>query len=207
MFNAILKQVYYKEDLYNADMLRCQVALFMVKNPDVFHDYVLHHLLEDEESSESYCWNIFCGDSWGDHMCVVVISKMWNVAISIISPMYHKPLQLFHNKEKPPIVLIANAGDPTSQVPCIHFLASKSKSSYDVLPGSAMKFEDSVPKKLQCKEKGEKAAKKWCIKLATRTVATKYNELTTQVKYVKTKMMKVSVQYHQLEKIHVKLGE
>ena len=56
-----------------------------------------------------------------------------------------------------------------------------------------MKFDDCVPKKLHGKEKGEKAAKKWCIKLVKRTVATKYNELTMQVKYVKTEMMKVRV--------------
>ena len=55
MFNAILSQVHHKDQLYNADMLRWQVALFMVKNPDTFYDYVMHHLLEDEESYKLYC--------------------------------------------------------------------------------------------------------------------------------------------------------
>ena len=82
MFNAILKQVYYKEDLYNADMLRCQVALFMVKNPDVFYDYVSHHLLEDEESYESYCWNIFLMEIHG------VITCVWQCSIQNVECCY-----------------------------------------------------------------------------------------------------------------------
>ena len=140
-------------------------------------------------------------------MCAAAVFKMWNISISIISPMYHKPLQLFHNNDKPPVVIIANGGDPARQVPCTHFSASKTKSNYDVLPGSALKFEDCVPRKLHGKKKGEKAAKKWCIKLAKRTAATKYNELTKEINYVKTEMLKVSVWYHHLEKLHVKLGE
>ena len=79
MFASILSQVYLGSDLYDAGMLRRQVALYMLKNPDVFHEYVCHHLMEDDGSYESYYHNIFRGDSWGEQLCVAAVVRMWNV--------------------------------------------------------------------------------------------------------------------------------
>ena len=50
---------------------------------------------------------------------------MWNVAISIITPIHKKPVALWHNKDIPDIVLVANGGSYTSKDGSTHFSATK----------------------------------------------------------------------------------
>ena len=47
---------------------------------------------------------------WGDDLVAATFSDMWNVAISIVFPCYKYPVDLWHNKDDPEIMLIANGG-------------------------------------------------------------------------------------------------
>ena len=64
---------------------------------------------------------------------------MWNVAVSIISPIYSKPVNLWHDKTVPDIVIIANGGGWLSEVrPCTHFSATRWKDEHKDLIGAEL---------------------------------------------------------------------
>ena len=77
----------------------------------LFIPYVQQDLLDSGESYESYCVNIFNGKVWGDDFILSALGHMFNIAITIISPCFDNQLDLFHTKEIPDVVVIANGGD------------------------------------------------------------------------------------------------
>ena len=88
-----------------------QVALHMLKNANRLFPYVRQYLLDCGESYESYCVNVYNGKVWGDAFLLGMLGHMFNIAITVISPMFDNPLHLFHDKEIPDVVVIANGGD------------------------------------------------------------------------------------------------
>ena len=81
-----------------------QAALYMLRHPYKYFKCVEQELLRSGESYESYCYNIFNKNVWGDDFIAAVFGDMWNVAISIIMPISRKPMALFHNKDNPDVV-------------------------------------------------------------------------------------------------------
>ena len=62
---------------------------------------------------------------------------MWNLAISIVTPIFNKPVDLFHNKKKPDVVIIANGGCWMSESrSSTHFTATSLLDKHVKLPGS-----------------------------------------------------------------------
>ena len=93
-----------------------QAALHMIRHPYRFYPYIEQELLETGESYESYCYNVYHCNVWGDDLIASVIGDMWNLGITILSPMHKKPLHLFHNKIKnPDVVIVANGGSYLAQ--------------------------------------------------------------------------------------------
>lgn len=129
LFEAILAQVYHPPE-YNARMLRRQVAFYFLKNVEFFKEYVesicVVKSMDDkvQQSYESFVQNIYRGTIWGDNLIAGAIGRMWNVGISIISPQFDKPLHLYHNMEKPHIVIVANGGFLGEEKPTSHFTAT-----------------------------------------------------------------------------------
>ena len=94
----------------------------MLKNADMFYEFVAHELIDLAESYESYCVNIFNGNIWGDDLMASTIGHMWNVSISVIMPEIGEVVNLFHDDPKPKIVIVANGGSYMSgRKPCTHF--------------------------------------------------------------------------------------
>ena len=87
-----------------------QAGFHMLQNPNKFYKSIEQELSESGESYESYCYNVYHSKVWGDDLVAATFSDMWNVAISIVSPCYKYPVDLWHNKDDPEIVLIANGG-------------------------------------------------------------------------------------------------
>ena len=87
-----------------------QIALQMVKYPNKYYKYVEYELLEMGESYDSFCYNVFHSNVWGDDLMAAVIGDMWNIAITILSPVHRHPMKLFHNKDEPDIIIVANGG-------------------------------------------------------------------------------------------------
>ena len=61
---------------------------------------------------------------------------MWNVAISIVTPISRKPIALFHNKDNADVVIVANGGCYMMQKGCTHFTATRSTDPKFKQPGS-----------------------------------------------------------------------
>ena len=118
MAQAILMQIVHHPHNYTPKMAMRQVALYMLPHPYKYFKYVEQELLRSGESYESYCYNVFNKNVWGDDFIAAVFGDMWNVAITIVTPITRKPMALFHNKEIPDVVIVANGGCYTLQKGC-----------------------------------------------------------------------------------------
>ena len=112
-----------------------QIALQMLKRPYRYYPYIEQELLDVGESYESYCVNIFESKVWGDDLMAGVLGDMWNLPISLVSPVFTQPLNLFHNTE-PLVVIVANGGSYMSEgKSCTHFSSSRVLDKEFRLPG------------------------------------------------------------------------
>ena len=113
--------------MYPADMCMRQIALELIKRPHKYYKYVEQELHETGESYDSFCYNIYHGNIWGDDLIAAVLGDMWNIAISIITPTCKQPLHLFHMKKEPDVIIVANRGSWMSDGKCsTHFSAMMS---------------------------------------------------------------------------------
>ena len=152
LFNAILQQVSHDPLLYTPDHLRRQTAYHMLKNADLFYEYVAQELIDDDESYESYVTNIFNGKIWGDDLMASAVSHMWNIPISIVSPELNT-IHLFHDTT-PKIVIMANGGNAYScKKQTTHFSQTRSILRGYQLPGAGVAKN---PKVWDDFEKGKK---------------------------------------------------
>ena len=84
MARAILMQVPHHPHNYTAEMAMRQVALYMLRHPYKYFKCVEQELLRSGESYESYCYNVFNKNVWGDDLIAAVFGDMWNIGISIV---------------------------------------------------------------------------------------------------------------------------
>ena len=124
LINAIYEQVHSCKNITSPEMLRKQAALHLVNWPHIFYKKVQCQLLEENESYQSYCVNIFSRICWGELIITAALSHMWNVPITIIMAMKYRVIKLFHESETSPIVLIANRYYGTSSK-CMHYTATE----------------------------------------------------------------------------------
>ena len=130
-------QVPHHRDNYTEETLMRQAAMYMLRNPHKYYKCLEIQLLESGESYESYCYNVYNRNVWGDDLVAAVVGDMWNIAISIITPIHNKPVALFHTKDEPDVVIIANGGCYTSKKnPCTHFTATRSYDPDFKKPGT-----------------------------------------------------------------------
>ena len=129
-------QVVHDPHKYTPDLLMRQAAMHMLRNPYRYYRPLEHQLTKSGESFESYVFNVFHKNVWGDDLVAAVIGDMWNVAISIVTPIHKKPVALFHNKEIPDIVIVANGGDYMSKGGSTHFSATRCFAEGFKIPGS-----------------------------------------------------------------------
>ena len=83
LFNAVLGCVSYPDE-YDSKMFRKQIVAFAIHNIEHVKKYLVQE--GDTECVESYLRNISKGLSVGDRRCLVLISLMWKVTISVVSP-------------------------------------------------------------------------------------------------------------------------
>ena len=122
MVEAVLPQFLHHKEKYNSELLQRQVGLHLLKHANLFYPFVQHDLEAMNESYELYCVNVFTGQVWRDDLILSAIGHMFNIAITIITPCFDKPVALFHKKDIPDMVVIANGGDYlVSSKPSTHF--------------------------------------------------------------------------------------
>ena len=95
-------------------------------------------LTETGESYESFCVNVYKCNVWGEDLIAAAIGDMWNIGITILSPVFRKPIHLFHNKtEEPDVVIVSNGGSyMCSDKGSTHFSATIPLTTNYVKPGS-----------------------------------------------------------------------
>ena len=135
MATAILMQVVHDAHKYTPELLMCQVSMYMLKNPYRYYKALEYELIKTGESYESYIFNVFHQNIWGDDLIATVIGDMWNIAISIVTPIHKKPVALFHNKDVPDMVIVANGGDYMGKDGSMHFSSSRCYEEGFKLPG------------------------------------------------------------------------
>ena len=136
MVRGILQQVVHHPTAYTAEMAMRQVAFHMLKNPNRFYKFYEEHLLRAGESYESYVVNVFHAKVWGDDLIAGAFGDMWNVAVSVVSPVAKKPFHLFHNKTDPDVVLVCNGGNYLSAGGSTHYSGTRSTDVHFKKPGS-----------------------------------------------------------------------
>ena len=143
-------QIVHHPHNYTAEMAMHQAALYMLRHPYKYFKCVEQELLWSSESYESYCYNVFNKNVWGDDFIAAVFGDMWNVAISIITPISRKPIALFHNKDNADVVIVANGGCYTMQKGCTHFTATRSIDPKFKQPGSEY-MNPTIPQDIMTK--------------------------------------------------------
>ena len=132
---SILNQIVHHNS-YTPEMAMRQAGFHMLKHPEQFYKAVEDELNQSGESYESYCFNVYHSNVWGDDLVAAVFSDMWNIAISIVSPAIKYPVNLWHNKDFPDVVLVANGGSYLSENnPTTHFSSSRVQDLDFRLPG------------------------------------------------------------------------
>jgi hypothetical protein len=82
-----------------------QVALYCLRNAHKLKKF-FDPIEIDEVSYEGWVRGIASGRLWGDETVLTVISHMWNVAISVITPL--GVYDIYHTKNAADIYIIAN---------------------------------------------------------------------------------------------------
>ena len=105
------------------------------ENPNRFYKFY-EHLLRAGESYESYVVNVFHAKVWGDDLIAGTFGDMWNLAVSVVSPVAKKPFHLFHNKTDPDVVLVCNGGNYLTAGGSTHYSGTRSTDVHFKKPGS-----------------------------------------------------------------------
>ena len=108
-------------------MLRCQACCFMAEFVHVFFPLMKNYLEEWKIGFTMYLEKMFTGEIWCDEFVLATIGKMWQIRITIVSPFYAPPWDIFHNRLTPHVVLIINGADFGKQRGVSHFSSSKGK--------------------------------------------------------------------------------
>ena len=81
--------------------------------------------------------NIFYSNIWADDLVAAAIGKLFNISITIVSPAFEKPLDLFHEESDPDVVLILNGGSVNTPYVSTHFSGTRCKHQRK-LPGEGL---------------------------------------------------------------------
>ena len=77
------------------DTLHKQAALHLINQPHIFYEKVQKQLMEEDESYQLYCINIFNGIQWGEPIIAAALSHMWNIPINIVTATKYWMTKLF----------------------------------------------------------------------------------------------------------------
>ena len=201
LINMIYKQVNSHRNITSPDMLRKQAALHLVNHPHIFYKKVEHQLLEENESYQSYCINIFNGICWGEPIITAALSHMWNVPITIITATKYRVIKLFHKSKTSPIVVKANGYYRTSSK-VTHYAATELiVPDQNKVPRNATPCDDLVPINLTNKMEACRAAISYTQRHMQDHILPEYHNISRGMGILKEKMEKMKKDYEELETV------
>ena len=173
----------------------------MIVNVDIFYGDLSLHLLETGETLQSHMTNLWNGKKMPDTSVASGICHMWNLPITMVSPVLRQPLNLHHDESNPDIVIVMNGGDEDSGKPNTHFTATRPKNARVRKPGHDLKQEDLKIHLKDDKFVAEDLAKSWSIKVAKEHVVTRWGQINKDMLYVETELREISNRSAKLRKM------
>ena len=188
-------------------MLRKQTALYMVKRPHVFYPRISDELMHINESYESFVTNIFNGNRWGHYICLSAICHMWNIPIGVVTPYRSSIVNMFHNKEKCVVVVIAN-GWPSEGKDITHYSATARIDNDDKkLPNANQKGEKLIPGNYRNPIKARSDALEFTVEKNKFLLVFYYNEIESDIDSLKKQIKSMNNKVQHLEKIQQKVKD
>ena len=88
--------------------LRNQVVVFMAENTLEFVQKLQWHLKRNRITYQSYLQGISDGVIRVGRFIVSAISMMWNISVSVVSPVYSSEWKIHHNATEADILIVSN---------------------------------------------------------------------------------------------------
>ena len=181
-------------------MLCKQAALHLINRPH-FYEKVQKQLMEENESFQSYCINIFNGIQLGEPIIAAALSHMWNIPINIITATKYQMIKLFHEGDNTNIVVIAN-GYYGISTKCTHYAATELiVPDQNKVPCNATPYDDLMPVNLTNQQEAHKSAISYGQHCTQDHILTEFHNISRGMVILKGEMKKMDMRYTELEKM------
>ena len=127
-------------------MFRTQIAAHIAKNVDFFQPRMRLYLARQHLSFTSYVKAFARGQIWSDIFTVGAIVHMWNVSVTIISPMGKDVSRIHHNMDVPDVIIVANGDKFGNSRAATYFAATEHLSNTSKIVPSNKANQDRVEK-------------------------------------------------------------
>ena len=107
MLRAILKQMFLPNN-YTTKDFHSQIGVFMAHQVHYFYPRMSDYLNKKGLTYKAYVTGVSVGDISADQFMILAISRMWNISISTLSPMFNAMWNLYHESKKSSLVIIRN---------------------------------------------------------------------------------------------------
>ena len=145
LLQSILKQFDIPKG-FTPNMFRKQIAAYIAKNVDFFQPRMRSHLARQHLSFTSYVKAFARGQIWCDMFTVGAIVRMWNISITIISPIGNDVWRIHHNMDVPDVVIAANGDAFGSNREATHFSSTEYLSNASKIVPSDKANQDPIEK-------------------------------------------------------------
>ena len=157
--------------------------------------------MEEDESYQPYCINIFNGIQWGEPIIAAALSHMWNIPINILTATKYHIIKLFHESDNTDIVVIANGYYGTS-TKCTHYTATELiVPDQNKVPGNATPYDNLVPVNLTNQQETCKSAISYAQCHTQDHILTEFHNISRGMVILKGEMKKMDTRYNELEKM------
>ena len=139
---SIRMQLHVPKD-FKVHMLRHLVAEHFALYPDFFAPKMEKYLKESKKGYNRYVYGVYNGDIWCDEYILGAIVHMFNIRITVISPLFSDLWHVYHDrKEDPDVIHVANGrGFRTEFNRITHFSATKGSEHQWKCVGSNLELQ------------------------------------------------------------------
>ena len=128
LIRSVMTQIHMPKN-FTEQMFRHQLASYFVESVDFLYPIMRKYLDTNKLTFSSYVMAVYHGTIWADEFIIGAISMLFNIRISIISPLFSNIWHVYHDgAEKADVVLVCNGthfGIGTYAIS--HFTATKGK--------------------------------------------------------------------------------
>ena len=183
----------YVPNNYTTKDFCSQIGAFMACELHYFYPRMSDYLSKKALTYEGYITGVSLGDISADQFMILAISRMWNISISILSPVFNTIWNLYHKSKNPSIVIIGNGREFSNKRESHHYspmektLPSAKKLGHDI---------DNIDVKyIQTRVPGEKAGTETFMIREHEELLKKYYEVGKEMKKLKEKLSVYEEQY------------